>query len=100
MAGYVLIVGSDARLHPQIDAALRKAGFELAAESEGAWAKRSIEARPPDVLVLDTRLDDGDGFRLAEELRRDPHTRGTPILFIASAFRGNHHRAEARRRFA
>jgi DNA-binding response OmpR family regulator/tetratricopeptide (TPR) repeat protein len=100
MAGYVLIVESDAGLHRQIDAALRKAGFELAAESEGAWAKRSIEARPPDVLVLDTRLDDGDGFRLAEELRRDPHTRGTPILFIASAFRGNHHRAEARRRFA
>jgi DNA-binding response OmpR family regulator/tetratricopeptide (TPR) repeat protein len=100
MAGYVLIVESDAGLQRQIGAALREAGFELAHEAEGAWARRSIETRPPDVVVLDTRLADGDGFRLADELRRAPHTRGTPILFIASAYRGAHHRAEARRRFA
>ncbi len=100
MAGYVLIVESDADLQRQIGAALREAGFELAAETEGEWAKRSIGARGPDVVVLDTRLADGDGFRLAEELRSEPATRETPILFIASAHRGAHHRAEARRRFA
>jgi DNA-binding response OmpR family regulator/tetratricopeptide (TPR) repeat protein len=100
MAGYVLIVEKDAELQQRIGAALRDAGYELAAETEASWARRSIAVRRPDAVVLGTRLSDGDGFGLAEELRRDPETRGVPIVFIASSHRGNSHRAEARRRFA
>ncbi len=100
MPGYVLIVEKDAELQRQIGAALQQAGYELAAETEASWAKRSISVRAPDVVILDTRLGDGDGFQLAEDLRRDPDTRATPIVFIASTHRGAGHRAEARRRFA
>ena len=77
MAGYVLIVESNADLQRRIGAALREVGFKAAAETEVAWAERSIAARQPDVVVIDTRLSDGDDFRLAEELRRDPR-RGPP----------------------
>jgi DNA-binding response OmpR family regulator/tetratricopeptide (TPR) repeat protein len=100
MPGYVLIVENDAELQRQIGAALQEAGYELAAETEASWARRSISARPPDAVILDTRLGDGDGFQLAEALRRDPETRSTPIVFIATTHRGAGHRAEARRRFA
>ncbi len=100
MAGYVLIVEKDAELQERIGTALRDAGYELAAETEGSWARRSIAVRKPDAVVLGTRLGDGDGFGLAEELRRDPDTRAMPIVFIASTHRGSSHRAEARRRFA
>jgi len=100
MPGYVLIVEKDAELQRQIGAALQEAGYELAAETEASWAKRSIAVRQPDVVILDTRLGDGDGFALAADLRRDPDTRATPIVFIASTHRGAGHRAEARRRFA
>jgi len=100
MAGYVLIVESDAELQRQIGAALREAGFELHAEAEAAWAKRTVGTRVPDVVVVDTRLTDGDGFAFADELRQAPETRATPIVFVASTHRGVSHRAEARRRFA
>jgi DNA-binding response OmpR family regulator/tetratricopeptide (TPR) repeat protein len=100
MAGYVLIVESDAELQRQIGAALRDAGFDLHAEAEAAWAKRTVGTRPPDVVVVDTRLSDGDGFSFADDLRKTPETRGTPIVFVASTHRGVSHRAEARRRFA
>ena len=100
MAGYVLIVESDAELQRQIGTALREAGFELHAEAEAAWAKRTIGTRAPDVVVVDTRLTDGDGFAFADELRQAPETRATPIVFVASTHRGVSHRAEARRRFA
>jgi len=100
MPGYVLIVEKDAELQRQIGAALHAAGYELAAETEASWARRSIAVRQPDAVILDTRLGDGDGFALAEALRRDPDTRRTPIVFIASTHRGAGHRAEARRRFA
>ena len=100
MAGYVLIVESDPELQRRIGDALREGRYELASEAEGKWAQRSIAVRAPDAVVIDTQLSDGDGFHLAEELRRDPDTRDAPIFFIASSHRGSHHRAEARRRFA
>src|SRR5262245_1512929 len=100
MGGYVLIVESDAELQRQISAALKAAGWSLAAETEASWAKKSVGTRMPDVVVVDTQLADGDGFKLADELRRSPDTRATPILFVASTHRGASHGAEARRRFA
>ena len=100
MPGYVLIVEKDTELQERIGAALRQAGYELAAETEAAWARRSIAVRRPDAVVLGTRLGDGDGFALAAELRHEPDTRATPIVFIATSHRGAAHRAEARRRFA
>src|SRR5436190_7054335 len=100
MAGYVLIVESDAELQRQIGTALREAGFELHAETEASWAKRSLGTRVPDVVVVDTRLVDGDGFSFADDLRHAPDTRAIPIVFVASTHRGVSHRAEARRRFA
>jgi DNA-binding response OmpR family regulator/tetratricopeptide (TPR) repeat protein len=100
MAGYVLIVESDAELQRQIGSALRDAGFDLHAEAEAGWARRSLGTRVPDVVVVDTQLSDGDGFSFADELRHAPETRGTPIVFVASTHRGVSHRTEARRRFA
>jgi DNA-binding response OmpR family regulator/tetratricopeptide (TPR) repeat protein len=100
VAGYVLIVESDPELQRRIGDALREGRYELASEAEGKWAQRSVAVRAPDAVVIDTQLSDGDGFRLAEDLRRDPDTRDAPIFFIASAHRGASHRAEARRRFA
>ena len=101
LPAYVLIVEADADLQHRIGAALRDAGYELAAETDLQWARRSIAVRRPDAVVLDTQLGDDDGFRLADELRSSDETRSVPILFLATrAHRGAAHRAEARRRFA
>jgi len=100
MGGYILIVESDPVLQRRIGDTLKEAHYELASEAEGAWARRSVAVRTPDAIVVDTVLSDGDGFRLAEDLRREPETRDTPIFFVASRFRGASHRSEARRRFA
>jgi DNA-binding response OmpR family regulator/curved DNA-binding protein CbpA len=100
MTGYVLIVERDADLQQRIGTALREAGYELAAETDAQWASRSIAVRRPDALIIDTQLGNDDGFRLAEEVRRNDETRTVPIVFLATtAHRGAAHRAEARRRF-
>ena len=92
MGGYILIVESDPVLQRRIGDTLKEAHYELASEAEGAWARRSVAVRTPDAIVVDTVLSDGDGFRLAEDLRREPETRDTPIFFVASRFRGASHR--------
>ncbi len=100
MSAYVLVVESDPDLQRRIGDILRDSRYEVAAETESSWAKRSIAVRTPDAVVLDTSLVDGPGFALADELRRDPDTRTTPILFVASQrHRGASHRTEVMRRY-
>ncbi len=100
MAPYLLLVESDPELQQRIGNAFREAHYELATEAEGVWARRSVLIRPPDAVILDTSLNDGSGFAVAEALRKDPETEKVPIFFVASRFRGAKHRSEARRRFA
>ena len=101
MPAYLLVVESDPELQRRVGDALRDGPYELAAETEGSWAKRSIAVRTPDAVILDTMLSDGSGFSLADELRKDPETRETPIVFLASRrSRGANHRSVAVRRYA
>lgn len=101
MPAYLLVVESDAELQRRVGDALRDGPYELAAETEASWAKRSIAVRTPDAVILDTTLSDGSGFLLADELRKDPETRQTPIVFLASRrFRGANHKSVAIRRYA
>jgi curved DNA-binding protein CbpA/DNA-binding response OmpR family regulator len=100
MPPYLLVVESDPALAAQIGDTLREAGYELATEAEGAWARRSLLVRPPDGVILDTGLSDGPGMSVAEALRKDGDTHGVPIFFVASRFRGASQRTEMRRRFA
>jgi len=100
MPPYLLVVESDPNLQRRIGDTLREARYELAAETDGAWATRSLTVRAPDAVILDTQLSDGSGFAVAEALRRDPDTERVPIFFVATRFRGASHQAEARRRFA
>src|SRR3954466_1259820 len=101
MPAYLLVVESDPELQRRVGEALRDGPYEVAAETESSWAKRSIAVRTPDAVILDTTLSDGSGFLLAEELRKDPETRETPIVFLASRrFRGANHKSVAVRRYA
>lgn len=99
MNPYVLVVESDPDLQKRIGDALREARYELSAETDLGWARRSLAVRKPDAVIVDTRLHDGSGFHLARELREQSDTRKTPIFFVASRYRGASHRSEAIRRF-
>ncbi len=100
MSPYVLVVESDPEMQRRIGDTLSEAHYALASEAEIGWAKRSMLIQPPDAVVIDTRLSDGTGFALAEEIRRTPETEHAPIFFVASTHRGASHASEARRRFA
>jgi two-component system OmpR family response regulator len=100
MSPYVLVVESDLDTQRRIGDTLSEAHYALAAETEIGWARRSMLIQAPDAVVINTKLSDGSGFTLAEEIRRTPETEHAPIFFVASSHRGASHAAEARRRFA
>jgi two-component system cell cycle sensor histidine kinase/response regulator CckA len=52
--------------------------------SEGAMALRFVQETPPDLILLDVRMPDMDGYHLCERLKADARTRDIPVIFISA----------------
>lgn len=58
--------------------------YEVRAFAEGAFALTSARENPPDVILLDVRMPDMDGYTLCTHLQADPRTREVPVIFISA----------------
>jgi DNA-binding NtrC family response regulator len=66
--GSVLVVDDDVAVGTVLVALLVQAGMEAAHVTSGAAALRSVEDRPPDVIVTDLRMPGMDGMQLLAQL--------------------------------
>jgi CheY-like chemotaxis protein len=66
---FVLLLDDNIALLGWLEAVLQGAGFETVSAGTAAQARDLINARRPDVAVLDVVLPDGDGVSLTQELR-------------------------------
>jgi CheY-like chemotaxis protein/Ni2+-binding GTPase involved in maturation of urease and hydrogenase len=66
---FVLLLDDNLALLGWLEAVLQGAGFETVSAGTAAQARELINARRPDVAVLDVVLPDGDGLSLTNELR-------------------------------
>ncbi len=69
VATRVLVVEDDASLRLAVTDNLEGEGYAVTATRTLAEARRALTEAPPDVLVLDLMLPDGDGTTLCRELR-------------------------------
>ena len=77
----VLIVDDHAGFRSAVRAFLEDGGFEVVGEAaDGRSAVEAVEQLRPDVVLLDVRLPDVDGFAVAAEL---PSSR-TRVVFTSS----------------
>ncbi len=60
-------------------------GYRVRPASGGTLALRSAAARQPDLILLDVRMPDLDGFEVCRRLKSDEKTRSIPVLFISAA---------------
>lgn len=68
--GLVLVVDDEAKYRRLIKTNLIMAGYEVAEAPDGHAALSVIYEREPDVVLLDLRLPDMDGFHLCERIRK------------------------------
>ncbi len=59
-------------------------GYKVRPVSSGAMALKAIEAMLPDLILLDIKMPDMDGFELCRLLKTDEQTLNIPIIFISS----------------
>ncbi|WP_158945051.1 response regulator [Granulicella sp. S190] len=77
---YVLLVEDDEDLASVLTASFQDAAVHIDHAATRQQAIRQCITRPPDLLILDLTLPDGDGFSLVEWLRQQPTLRTMPLV--------------------
>jgi DNA-binding response OmpR family regulator len=65
-----------------LDAYFRVQGYEVFVANWGEDGVETCQAKRPDLVILDIRLPDIDGYEVAKRLRESRRTSGIPIIFL------------------
>jgi DNA-binding response OmpR family regulator len=78
----ILVVEDDLDVAEMLNAYFRVQGYEVFTVNWGEDGVRACQTINPDLVVLDIRLPDIDGYEVARRLRTDRRTQDVPIIFL------------------
>lgn len=78
----LLIVEDDLDIADMLNAYFRVQGYEVSVVHWGEDGVEMCQKQAPDLVILDIRLPDIDGFEVARRLRANRRTRDIPIIFL------------------
>ncbi len=78
----ILVVEDDLDVAEMLNAYFRVQGYEVYTVNWGEDGVRSCQTVHPDLVILDIRLPDIDGYEVAKRLRGDRRTQDIPIIFL------------------
>ena len=81
--GSLLVVDDDLAARQALDALLTGEGYEVRCAPNGLMALMFAREDPPELILLDIRLPDMDGFQVCQYLKEDPQTGNIPVIFIS-----------------
>ncbi len=77
----VLLVEDDPRVRRSLRLALEDEGYAVDEAEDGRSGLRALEARAPDVVLLDVMLPDEDGFSVCRAIRHDSDV---PVIMVTA----------------
>jgi DNA-binding NtrC family response regulator len=63
---------------------LKEQGYKVYAAPNGPRAIATVQKTPPDLILLDIRMPEMDGFEVCEKLKTDERTRDIPVIFLSA----------------
>jgi CheY-like chemotaxis protein len=88
----ILIVDDDPGVRASLLMVLKFADYEVYEASSGAEALALAQSHYPDLIVSDINMPDLNGIQTVEALRRLPHVRNLPVIFISGLASEEHQR--------
>ena len=80
----IVVVEDEAAIAELIAINLRHAGHEVVLVGTGEAAQSEVDARLPDLVVLDWMLPGASGLAVARRWRAEPRTRELPIIMLTA----------------
>jgi CheY-like chemotaxis protein len=67
---------------------LQSEGYEYIIATDGREALEKTRSNMPDLILLDVNMPGMNGFRILEEIRRDPAIKHIPLIVLPAARMG------------
>ena len=83
--GTILVVDDTAANLKLLVEILATAGYQVRPADSGALALASVAASPPELILLDMRMPDLDGFEVIRRLTSRAESRDIPVIFISAS---------------
>ncbi len=80
----LLLVEDDSSVAAMYALVLMEAGHDVRVSFDGRSAVQSARRRVPDLVLLDVRLPDLDGFTVVERLRELDHMSTVPVVILSN----------------
>lgn len=80
----ILVVDDDEYARRILLAILQDAGYQVSLASNGKEGLEQAQKRQPDLVLLDIRMPDMDGYEVCQRLKANPATHDTPVIFISA----------------
>ncbi|MEZ5863822.1 MAG: response regulator [Geminicoccaceae bacterium] len=86
-ANTILVVDDEPGIRLYLKRLLGTDGFTVQTAADGDAALASIEAEPPDLVLLDVMVGGRDGYEICETIKRDPHKRAIKVCMLSAKSR-------------
>lgn len=80
----VLVVEDSLTQREMISALLSKSGLSVMVAKDGVEALETIQAQPPDIVVLDIVMPRMNGYEVCRRLKTDPKTQDVLVVMCSS----------------
>ncbi|MDY7021370.1 MAG: response regulator [Cyanobacteriota bacterium] len=80
----ILIVDDTPNNLRVLSSILQAQGYEIRKAINGQMAIRSVQADPPDLVLLDIKMPDLDGYQVCSQLKAMEKTRDIPVIFLSA----------------
>jgi PleD family two-component response regulator len=82
--GNLLLVDDTPNNLRLLSAMLTEQGYEVRRVVNGQMALKTAQANPPDLILLDIKMPDMNGYEVCQRLKADAETRDIPVIFISA----------------
>lgn len=84
MAKKILIIEDDTALAANLSDAIKAGGFEVLVSHDGEAGFRQAEEKKPDLILLDLVLPKKHGFKIMEDLQKNPDLKSIPVIVLTN----------------
>lgn len=80
----ILLVDDNEQNLELLRAYLDDLGSEIRVAMDGVQAMASVDASPPDLVLLDVMMPRMSGFQVCERIKENPRTRDIPVIMVTA----------------
>ena len=82
--GYILIVDDTPENLQVLSNTLSQQGYKIRCVVTGQMGIRAARSASPDLILLDIRMPEMNGYEVCEQLKSDPQTAEIPVIFLSA----------------